>query len=316
VGVVPAELSGLTVLEQLLITRWFHVLLVVTVYSSIGGGDLWFSSDTRPFTQPSVAYHAQQLPLHDDLQHVVLAVKFQRWLKLDVSSLPCLRVHSGWVGSALWWLKANNCLYHDVVIVEDRPASLPENGVPVSWISQREGSAAVANNVKQPQIGLEHEWCNVTYLTYVYLLSAVRYIDPFNHFILVECFPCIFIDGLGSCDDYVVGDAARLGWWATHHSDPLFENQPSFLFMILQTIRAEQYTAAVHNIPPCLDPLDFRAHAEHGNKLLAKILGAEQSNTKHFGKLSGMVTQVNHWSLRALADKCTGLSVNKWRINF
>jgi hypothetical protein len=62
--------------------------------------------------------------------------------------------------------------------------------------------------------------------------------------------------------------------------------------MILQTVQAEQYTAAVHNIPPCLDPLDFRAHAEHGNKLLGKILNAEQSNTQLLGELSGMVTRL------------------------
>jgi hypothetical protein len=60
--------------------------------------------------------------------------------------------------------------------------------------------------------------------------------------------------------------------------------------MILQTIQAEQYTVAVHHIPLCLDHLDFRAHTEHGNKLLANILGAEQSNIRHFGELSGMAT--------------------------
>jgi hypothetical protein len=49
VGVVPAELSGLTVLEQLLITRWFHIVHVVTVHGSVGGGNLWFSSHTKPF---------------------------------------------------------------------------------------------------------------------------------------------------------------------------------------------------------------------------------------------------------------------------
>jgi hypothetical protein len=39
-GVVPAELLGLTVLEQLLVMRQFHVMLVLTVYGSVGGGDL------------------------------------------------------------------------------------------------------------------------------------------------------------------------------------------------------------------------------------------------------------------------------------
>ena len=292
VGVVPVELSGLTVLEQLLITRRFHATVVVTVYGSIEGGNLRFSSDARPFTQFSDGYHAHQLPLSDDMQHAVLAVEFRKRLNVDVSSLPCLRVRSSRVGSALRWLKARNRLYRDVDVVEARLASLPEDGVPASWISQLEGPVAVACDVSQLQLGLERERCNITDAAHTYFISAVQYIDLSSHFILADCFPCIFVDGLGPCDGYVVGDAARLGWWATHHSDPRFENQPSFLFMILQTIQAEQYAAAAYCIPTCLDPLDFRAHTEHGNKLLAKILNAEQSNTKLFGELSGMVTRL------------------------
>jgi hypothetical protein len=78
VGVVPVELLRLRVLEQLLVTKRFHVTLVLMVYSSVGGGDLWFSFGARPFTQPSLAYHAQDLPLHKNLQHTVLAVEFHR----------------------------------------------------------------------------------------------------------------------------------------------------------------------------------------------------------------------------------------------
>jgi hypothetical protein len=175
VGVAPVELSGLTLLEQLLITKQFHVMVIVTVYGSVGGGDLRFSFDARPFAQPSGGYHAQQLPLPDYLQHAVLAVEFQKRLNVDISFLPCLRVCSGRVRSALRWLKANNCLYRDVVIVEDRLASLPEDGVPASWISRIERPITEATEVRQPQIELGREWCNIADLTcaYFFQLSGI-----------------------------------------------------------------------------------------------------------------------------------------------
>ena len=71
VGIILAELSRLTVLEQLLIMRWFHVVHVLNVHSSVGGGDLWFSSHARPFSPPNHGYHAWALPLSDELQHCV-----------------------------------------------------------------------------------------------------------------------------------------------------------------------------------------------------------------------------------------------------
>lgn len=157
----------------------------------------------------------------------MLAVEFRRRPNRDISSLPCLRVRSGRIGSALRWLKANNYLYCDVVIVKDRLPSLLEDGVPASWLSQREGLVPVTNKANQPQIGLEREWSIFAYFTFIYSLPAVRYIDPFNHFILAECFPCIFPDGLGPCGDYVVGDAAKLGWL---HITPTLGLRTSLVF--------------------------------------------------------------------------------------
>jgi hypothetical protein len=95
VGVVLAELSGLTVLEQLLIMRRFHVVHVSTVHGSVGGGDLRFSSHAKPFLPPNHGYHAWALPLSDELQHCVLCIEFQRCLDLHISFLPFLHVRAG-----------------------------------------------------------------------------------------------------------------------------------------------------------------------------------------------------------------------------
>ena len=54
------------------------MMLVLTVHGSVGGGDLWFLFGAEHFTQPSLACNAQDLPLHEDLQHTVLAVEFRR----------------------------------------------------------------------------------------------------------------------------------------------------------------------------------------------------------------------------------------------
>jgi hypothetical protein len=106
--------------------------------------------------------------------------------------------------------------------------------VPTNWLCIGKDVNPTVNAATH--IDLEREWLNVVYPIFVYLFSAVRYVDASNHFVLAECFPCIFVDSLGPCDDYMIGDGANLGWWATHHSDLRFENKPCFFLMILQTI--------------------------------------------------------------------------------
>jgi hypothetical protein len=89
VGVVLVELMGLTILEQLLVTRRFHV------HGSLGGGNLLFSCHAKPFSPPNPGYHVWDLPLLDDLQHTVLCVEVQRCLDLRVFFCPaCVSVRA------------------------------------------------------------------------------------------------------------------------------------------------------------------------------------------------------------------------------
>jgi hypothetical protein len=122
---------------------------------------LRFSSHAKPFLPPNHGYHARALPLSDKLQHCILCIEFQRRLDLRVSFLTFLHVRAGRVEAALRWLKANNYLYHKTLIDSNKLASLPEDGMPNSWLCVGKSAGLVANVAAQ--VGLECEWLNITY---------------------------------------------------------------------------------------------------------------------------------------------------------
>jgi hypothetical protein len=48
-------------------------------------------------------------------------------------------------------------------------------------------------------------------------------------------FPCIFVDGCSPFEQYQTADAAKLGHWLSHDSDPHFAGNPMLCFMVFQT---------------------------------------------------------------------------------
>ena len=72
-GVMPPQLSDLSMLKQLLITKHFHVRYLVTVLGSARAGDLQFFTQAKLLAVSLHHYHTGHLPLAIGFQHVVFA---------------------------------------------------------------------------------------------------------------------------------------------------------------------------------------------------------------------------------------------------
>lgn len=128
-GDVPAVLSSLNFIEQLLVARYRHNVCVVRVDK----GQRKMSANAIVFPQP-VATVARFLPPPREELDLCLAILFTgsaRPTHNDYTRTPLLVRHRN-VVAALQWLQLNHSDYGDVVLSYDNLASYPENEPPVA----------------------------------------------------------------------------------------------------------------------------------------------------------------------------------------
>ena len=279
-GEVPAELIGLSVVEQQLICRIapaIHVHLLKHGGIASSGHCVSFSQDVN---EP-----AQILP---KLPHEINVLKVRRQGKND--SVKEFRVRRYTIQSALQWLKSNNPAYSDIIINEERLNKLPVNdGLDFNNInvnpyetSHDEGPAPEQLNsdevsgesdscvllpepsinirdevekVVEEVVGPEHG--SVTYNRKVLTIPwptrdgvPVSEFTTRNFFTLA--YPCLFPTGLGDFYMNRPRTCSAMADWADHliwYSDGRFANHPYFKFivhnMIMRKRTLEQSTYIV-----------------------------------------------------------------------
>ena len=69
--------------------------------------------------------------------------------------------------------------------------------------------------------------------------------------------------------------------------------------MVLNAIQQADYNENIALLPTTFDPRDFHFQVWQGNKLFARILGADSSPTKSTGELAGMILRLGQPNLYA-----------------
>lgn len=117
-GVIPQELQGLTMVEQILISK---VYPVVSVYK-IRGAQTGYSGHVMNFVQ-NVSQMNIILPLHRRSINSIFLLN-----RRTPSGIIQFKVRAARVRRALVWLEQNNIYYRDIVIDENVLNDLPHDG--------------------------------------------------------------------------------------------------------------------------------------------------------------------------------------------
>jgi hypothetical protein len=143
-SLVPRELTSLTLLEQLLITKCFHVKHVLNYAWPNDGNSLAYKVSIKPFASTSY-YQMNTLPISP----VPLSLVFEivAWLNPhnNTNRFDCLVVCEARICNALFWLKAHNQYYSDINLSLDALAQLPINRIPQHCLTQLLGPKGLSN---------------------------------------------------------------------------------------------------------------------------------------------------------------------------
>jgi hypothetical protein len=127
-GKVPAELTGLTFVEKILISRVRHNRCVVRIAS----GRYKMRANAISFQNPIPRLYDVLPPPLEELDQVLACVFTGpcQPTEKDIERTPLL-VRRKQVGKALQWLKLNHTDYHDIEISGNNLEKYPQNGTPV-----------------------------------------------------------------------------------------------------------------------------------------------------------------------------------------
>jgi hypothetical protein len=128
IGKVPPELTGLTFVEKILISRVRHNRCIVRVAS----GRYKMRANAISFQNPIPKLYKVLPPPLEELDQVLACIFTGpcQPTEKDIQRTPLL-VRRKQVGKALEWLKLNHIDYHDIELSEDNLHRYPENGTPV-----------------------------------------------------------------------------------------------------------------------------------------------------------------------------------------
>ncbi|KAF8065993.1 hypothetical protein FPV67DRAFT_1418131, partial [Lyophyllum atratum] len=141
-GDIPHELSVLTLVERVLVARYFPVAYIVKLFpkdpnaqfldaNCLKGNVCTYRLDTNEIAG---MLEGRQMPPPARLLLSVIGVTYIGPRAISEHSLPgMLRVRRHHVHNALRFLKVNNPIYHEIEISGDR--LLPENAVPVEILA-------------------------------------------------------------------------------------------------------------------------------------------------------------------------------------
>jgi len=143
IGRVPECLQTLTLVERLLIAKYFPTAYVIKLFPKQTGAAHWDHSQLYSGFKGSVSTYALDpklvvsminghiLPAPPIVLSATVAVTFiMPSGKVEFCMPKILHVRRRRVREALEWLKAHNPLYNDIVISEERLEMLPEDGIP------------------------------------------------------------------------------------------------------------------------------------------------------------------------------------------
>jgi hypothetical protein len=160
-GKVPEELSCLTYVEKLLISRIRHNRCIIRVASS---GRYKMKANAVSFQNPIPKIYSVLPPPIEELDEVLAFIYTGpcQPTKKDLERTPLL-VRRTQVGKALKWLKLNHCDYQSIDISDDNLRNYPEGDVPVvidyrqSTINKDKEATSVHDN--DDDEGVEHGKC-------------------------------------------------------------------------------------------------------------------------------------------------------------
>ena len=142
IGDIPLELKVLTLLERVLVSRFFPAAYIVKLYPKKKGARTWASGlhsglrgnvSTYRLSTDQIAHLASShvMPPSSAILASTIGVTFVGPKNLPQRTMPgFLRVNRDRVRVALEWLKENNPLYINITISAERLACLPVDGVP------------------------------------------------------------------------------------------------------------------------------------------------------------------------------------------
>jgi len=150
-GDVPSQLSKLTLPERILVARYYPAAYIVKLYPKQRGAMAWDENQLHRGLRGNVSTYRldpqqvatvicgsgpSEMPPPAKILSATVGVTFVGPKGLTVKSMPKMfRVRRSAVREALQWLKANNPIYADIEISEDRLQELPEDDIPDEIIS-------------------------------------------------------------------------------------------------------------------------------------------------------------------------------------
>lgn len=139
VGEIPDQLKVLTLPERLLIAKYYPVAYIFKLLPKSGGTGQHlyngYKGNVSTYrvdpNQVAQMVDGDLMPPSASVLAATIGVTFVTKARVEIKDLDkVFRVQRGRVRSALVWLKANNPLYADITISEERLEALPEDGVP------------------------------------------------------------------------------------------------------------------------------------------------------------------------------------------
>ncbi|RDB26251.1 hypothetical protein Hypma_006070 [Hypsizygus marmoreus] len=148
IGEIPHELAVLTLPEKLLIAKYFPAAYIVKLFPKKKGARHWDKKTMHSGLKGNVSTYqldnseitsmiqGKEMPRPVMILSSIIGVTFVGPKGIPESTLPnFLLVRRERVFKALRWLQANNPLWRDVIISQDRLDQLPVNGVPMEILA-------------------------------------------------------------------------------------------------------------------------------------------------------------------------------------
>jgi hypothetical protein len=143
IGEIPRELQILTLSERLLLAKYFPSAYIVKLFPKQKNAHAWDRSQMHSGLKGNVSTYrldphqvasmidGKWFPPPAKILSATIGITFIGPKGLRESTMPAIfRVRRWRVREALRWLKANNPLYTDIEISEERLSELPEDGIP------------------------------------------------------------------------------------------------------------------------------------------------------------------------------------------
>jgi DNA-directed RNA polymerase subunit RPC12/RpoP len=162
IGRIPECLATLTLVERLLIAKYFPTAYIVKLYPKQAGAAHWDRTQLYSGFKGCVSTYALDpklvtpmvdgniLPAPPAILSATVAVTFITPSGREEYSLPkILYARRHRIRQALLWLKANNPIYRDIIISEERLQQIPENDVPTEIKSTARHSTAIDSVIRE-----------------------------------------------------------------------------------------------------------------------------------------------------------------------